>query len=107
QQRVALLQEVQSFAGRFKELHGLELSFSTEACEALIDASVDSDKTIRTICEERFKDFEHGLKIIARNTGKQVFEVTKAMAERPDKELSQWVVDSFREQAKQQETPNA
>lgn len=107
QQRAALLQDVQDFAARFRDLHGLELSFSAEACETLIDASIDTDKTVRTICEERFKDFEHGLKIIARNTGKQSFDITKAMVEKPDQELSQWVVDSFRERTGKQESQDA
>ncbi|MCD8482924.1 MAG: hypothetical protein LR015_09840 [Verrucomicrobia bacterium] len=107
EQRAALLQDVQAFAARFRELHNLELKFLPEACELLIDASVDSDKTIRTICEERFKDFEHGLKIIARNSGNTSFEINRDMADNPDQELSRWVVESFRNKDASQEGNHA
>ena len=53
------------------------------------------DRTIQSLCEEKFKDFEHGLSIIHRNTGQTVFKVGKLMIENPDKELSRWVVRSI------------
>ena len=58
-QRSVLCKEVEAFGARFAEVHGLRLHFSGEAIEALVDLGVESDKTIRSICEERFKDFEH------------------------------------------------
>lgn len=100
-QRSRLKAEVQEFAKRFEGLHSLKLEFAEEACEALIDRAVDADKTIRALCEETFKDYEHGLKIIARNTGQDRFTITAAMVKDPDGELSRLVVESFR----QRQTP--
>lgn len=94
-QRNTLQSDVKEFAQRFHEAHGLKLEFTTEASDVLIELAIDRDKTIRTICEERFKDFEHGLKIVARNTGEESFRVDAAMARDPDGELSQLVVKSF------------
>ncbi|MCD8481592.1 MAG: hypothetical protein LR015_02280 [Verrucomicrobia bacterium] len=107
QQRTMLRSELQSFASRFKETHDLSLEFNDDACEVLIDLSVDKDKTIRSICEDLFKDFEHGLKIIARNTGQSAFTITGDMARNPDAELSKWVVNSFRNRKPEPEEPNA
>jgi endopeptidase Clp ATP-binding regulatory subunit ClpX len=93
--RNVLRAELDAFAARFAETHGIALDFAEEACEVLIDISVDRDKTIRAVCEERFKDFEHGLKIVARNTAEERFRVTAAMVRDPDGELSRLVVASF------------
>jgi ATP-dependent Clp protease ATP-binding subunit ClpX len=96
-QRSVLRKEVEAFGARFAEVHGLRLHFSGEAIEALVELGVESDKTIRSICEERFKDFEHGLKIVARNSGADAFTITGEMARNPDGELSKLVVESFRQ----------
>ncbi len=105
-QRSGLQRDIQEFAQRFADAHGLKLQFKEEAYDVLIDVAVETDKTIRSICEERFKDFEHGLKIVSRNTGEDTFFVDAAMAREPDKMLSQLVVDSFRQrEANQQNDP--
>ncbi len=97
--RNVLHKEIDAFAERFATETGLTIEFSKEACDLLIDIAVDKDKTIRAVCEDRFKDLEHGLKIVSRNTGKAGFEINLAMAENPDKELSKLVVESFKEKA--------
>jgi ATP-dependent Clp protease ATP-binding subunit ClpX len=100
-QHSVLRDEITAYAKRFHETHGLVLDFTGEAHDKLIELAVDSDKTIRTICEEHFKDFEHGLKIVARNTGETTFPVDAAMVADPDKELSRLVVESFRQREAQ------
>ncbi|MEM8549654.1 MAG: AAA family ATPase [Verrucomicrobiota bacterium] len=89
--------DLDRFAETFQQTHGFTLTFEDAAKEVIITAATSSDKTVRTICEERFKDFQHGLQIISRNTGRQSFSIDAATAENPDKELSQWVVASFQE----------
>jgi hypothetical protein len=95
QQRGILREEIDAFAKRFASETGINISFTEEACEILIDAAVDRDKTIRAVCEERFKDLQHGLGIIVRNGGEPSFTIDAAMARQPDNELSKWVVRSF------------
>lgn len=95
-QRSVLRQEIDEFAERFEDTHDLKLTFTDEAYDVLIDTAVDRDKTIRSVCEERFKDFEHGLKIVSRNTGSNEFTIDGTMAKDPDGQLSRWVVDSFK-----------
>jgi len=100
-QRGVLGKELKEFGDRFAENHGLQLDFTDEAADILIDQAIDEDKTIRAVCEERFKDFEHGLMIVSRNTGEHIFEVNQAMAENPDRELSHLVVESFKKREEQ------
>ncbi len=96
-QRGVMGKDIEAFSTRFSRKHNLKLEFEDEAINALIDAAIESDKAIRTVCEEKFRDFQHGLKIVSRNTGKTSFLVNAAIVENPDKELSNWVVESFKE----------
>lgn len=95
--RNVLREEIEAFSKRFSELSGLAIHFSDGASDHLIDVAVDRDKTIRAVCEERFKDLEYGLKIVSRNTGQDDFTIERAMAENPDAELSKLVVESFKQ----------
>lgn len=93
-QKERYIEEIQSFSERFQSAHSLTLEFTEEAKIALIEKALDTDKAIRSICEELFKDFQHGLGIVSRNTGATRFTVTPEMIAQPDAELSRLVVDS-------------
>lgn len=94
-QKGVLKEDLKRYAQTFQQEHGITLEFDDKATNAVIQASVDEDKTIRAICEERFKDFQHALKIISRNSGQMNFTINEKVVKNPDKELSQWVVKSF------------
>lgn len=94
-QKVVLLGDLEAFAQRFQQEHGIGIEFDDDAAEALIALSVRDDKTIRALCEERFRDLQHALKIVSRNTGTSRFTITGPMAENPDREISRLVVQSF------------
>jgi endopeptidase Clp ATP-binding regulatory subunit ClpX len=96
-QRKLLATEVKTFAQRFKEEHGFELKFRSEAVGVLVEESIESDTTIRALCDRKFHDFHYGLTLISRNTGKTVFTISGSTIENPDKELSRWVADSFKD----------
>ena len=89
--------ELMDYARDFETAHGFRLRFEKRAIDRIIELVTEEDKTPRTICVERFKDLEHGLSIISRNTDKRTFTITKALVENCDKEISKWVVKSFRE----------
>jgi ATP-dependent Clp protease ATP-binding subunit ClpX len=95
-QQAVLRDEVTAFAKRFYQEHSFELLFADEAVAALIDASLATDKTIRALCEEKFRDFHHGLTLVSRNTGRTQFPITREVVDNPDKVLSSWVVESFK-----------
>ena len=57
---------------------------------------VARDKDAQTICSELFRDYSHGLAIVARNTGAEEFSIPKEAVENPDKFLSEMVVNSFK-----------
>ncbi len=87
--------DIKRFTKSFEKQNGFRLQFSPAAQEALIKEAVKIDCSIQSLCTEKFKDFEHGLSIINRNTGQTVFKIGKFAVQNPDKELSKWVVKSL------------
>ena len=88
--------ELNEFAEAFERENGISLAFTPEALQVLVEAATERDRTLRSICDERFADFGHGLPIIRRNTGQKAFTIDEAAARNPDDELSRWIVVSFR-----------
>jgi endopeptidase Clp ATP-binding regulatory subunit ClpX len=103
--RGILRQELDAFIERFRSSTSFSIRFTDGASDLLIDIATDKDKTIRAICEERFKDLEYGLKIVSRNTGTTSFEINRKMADNPDKELSSMVVESFKHASEPEPEP--
>jgi ATP-dependent Clp protease ATP-binding subunit ClpX len=94
-QRQVLREEVAEFAARFQAASTFELAFDDEAIEALVEESLERDKTIRGLCEEKFRNFAHGLKLVARNQPHGRFEIGRKVIKDPEGELSRWVIESF------------
>lgn len=99
-----LRSDLKRFAVQFEKEHGLGIEFDEGAISVLIAASFEEDKTIRAICEERFRDFQHGLQIISRNTDKRHFIIDEITARHPKARLSDWVSASFKEKRGKSET---
>ncbi len=95
-QRGVLEAEITDFVRRFHDAHKLDLAFKEDAISALVDESISKDKTIVALCEEKFRDFQHGLRLIANNTGRTSFSITRETIQAPDRELSRWIVETFR-----------
>lgn len=96
-QRSLLAEEVGVFVERFKEEHGFTLEFDQGAIEVLVEESLESDTTIRALCDRKFRDFHYGLTLVSRNAGNSTFTISKQTVANPDKELSRWVADSFKD----------
>jgi len=45
-----------------------------------------------------FHDYEHGLSLVRRNTGKASFVITRDVVDNPDGVLSDWIRESYTEQ---------
>ena len=89
--------DIQRFAKNFESQYGHGLIFTDAAMAALIEQLPNDDATVYTWLEGQFKDFPHGLAIIRRNTGKTEFEIGEKTIADPDKALSEWIVESFKQ----------
>ncbi len=97
QQRDVLKGDVAAFAARFQQEYGFELAFDDSAVERLIELSLAADKTIRALCEEKFRDFHHGLKLLVREGESRRFAVDREVIDAPDRVLSRWIVERFKD----------
>ncbi|HCN27445.1 MAG TPA: ATP-dependent protease [Verrucomicrobiales bacterium] len=88
--------EVRAFAARFTREHGLELVFDAGAVQGLVRRAEREGSGVEELCSRLFKDFPFGLQLVARNTARKVFHLGPEAVERPDKFLSDLVVNCYR-----------
>lgn len=96
EERETLRHIVHEFADRFRQSHGLELRFTDEAADLVVQEAQGAGKSVRDLCAEKFKDYQFGLKLISQNAGQQTFVLTADAVRAPDRILSEWVVASYR-----------
>jgi ATP-dependent protease Clp ATPase subunit len=94
---------VHEFDQRFYDAHKIRLRFTEDAADLISLLAEQKGVPVRDLCQDRFKDYQFGLKLIAQNSGQQEFVVDPAAVHEPDKTLSEWVVASY----KPEETPEA
>lgn len=94
-QRGVLRADVVAFQTRFKQENGIGIEFDDDACDALIDLSVERDTSIRSLCETLFKDLGHALNIVSRNLEQDSFTLGSEFVTNTDKALSRLITESF------------
>ena len=67
------LTEVSEFAERFQKMYGMSIRFTDEARERICERSQEAGKTVRSFCEERFRDLQFALMQISQKTGQTEF----------------------------------
>lgn len=107
EQRKIHLADLNRYAKGFEHDYEIKLEFTSDAEDELIRRADEKNVTMVSLCELLFKDFQHGLKIIERNIDKSTFTIDADTVKNPDGVLSRWVVESFEEQKKNNETPIA
>lgn len=90
--------DLKRFAEDFKKNTQVCIEFNKEATKTIIDICLKDKLTILGFCREHFRDLEYGLTLIARNTGKDSFRITKKFVLNPAQELSGRVAKSFQDQ---------
>ena len=75
-----------------------ELEFHEDAIDALCDVAVKSGDELFEVALTMFHDYEHGISLVRRNTGKSRFAITREVVENPDGVLSDWIRESYNEQ---------
>ena len=83
------------FAEKFKQQHGIEIVFDDAALRRLVERAHAERMTMNDLCSHLFKDFQFGLSLIQKNTGRRSFVLDAAAVDAPDKFLSELVVQSY------------
>jgi endopeptidase Clp ATP-binding regulatory subunit ClpX len=79
----------------FLKTYGLSIAFTEEAMSFLQEQSKHFGKTLRATCDIHLKDFNYGLPLIARNSGKRHFLIDLPDLQDPDATLSLWIQQSY------------
>ena len=88
-------EEADLYAREFHQKHGIKIIFSDEAVALLGEQAADKARSVLQLCQQRFKDFQFGLKLIEKNTGVGEFDLGKEAVLDADKFLSERVVQSY------------
>jgi len=94
---------VGQFAERFRDQHDIDIVFESETAHALVERAVAEQTGVRELCETLFKDYQFGLQLIRKNSGRREFVIPRRAVDNPDAVLSEWVVESYRN-ARENET---
>ncbi len=87
---------VDQYAERFRDHYGLSIHFEPAASRALVSRAVRENISVRDLCETLFKDYQFGLQLIRKNSGRAEFVIPLRATDDPDGVLSDWVVESYR-----------
>jgi hypothetical protein len=83
------------FIDQFRNEHGLEIVFDDEARHRLVERAQTERMATPQLCAHLFKDYQFGLSLIHKNTGRKEFVLGLDAVNEPDKFLSQLVVQSY------------
>ncbi len=94
---------IRDFCVEFLSCHGMRLEFSEAASFALAVKAKLEGLDVGILCNQLFQSYEHGLKLIRKNTGKATFEITAQAVANPDEVLERWIRESYSLQGKSAE----
>src|SRR5256885_7496296 len=83
------------FAEKFSSDHALEFVFDDGAVRRLVERAQAERMTMTDLCAHLFKDYQFGLNLIKKNTGRKEFVLNAEAIDAPDKFLSDVVVQSY------------
>ena len=95
QEEVMLRAAAREFADKFKQEHGIQIDFDESAMERLIARAQTERMRMADLCAHLFKDYQFGLSLIRKNTGRSQFALDRLAVDDPDKFLSDLVVRSY------------
>jgi hypothetical protein len=90
------LAEVDEFAERFGKMYGMTVRFTDEARERICELSEAAGKTVRSFCEERFKNLQFVLPQISQKTGQVEFVLDMDIVDDPEAVLTKMVTESLK-----------
>lgn len=88
-------QELDTFCRGFRDRFGLDLSFDLSAICALASLCEEKNMSPLAWCEQTFEDYQFGLKLIEKNTGRRSFRLPERAIADPEGFLSDLVLKSY------------
>ncbi|NRB75266.1 MAG: AAA family ATPase [Verrucomicrobiales bacterium] len=92
--------ELAAFKRKFEQEFGVKLTFEGDTVTGLASLAEERGQSVLQLCEELFRDYQFGLKLIKKNTGQDSFPIPASALKNPDKFLSGLVVASYGQEEK-------
>ena len=83
------------WAAGFGQAHGIEIVFDESAVRRLVERAQNERMTMTDLCAHLFKDYQFGLNLVKKNTGRSNFVLGAEAVDGPDRCLSELVVQSY------------
>jgi len=91
-----LADSAREFAAEFSRDFGLIFEFAPETVDAIIARARQEGISVIELCQRLFKDYQFGLKLLAKGSECPRFVIPPRAVEDPEGVLSEWVVSSYR-----------
>ncbi len=98
---VEVQRQVEDFERDFQRRQGIQLQFSNEAIDRVIEIALDEDGKGTAICTRLLKDYEHGMKLIRDKIGRREFIITKEAVDDPEGYLNRIIREIYKRQSDQ------
>jgi ATP-dependent Clp protease ATP-binding subunit ClpX len=92
----AIQQTAREFAEKFSRRNDLEVSFSEEAVDRLVEKVWQEGVSPDGYLGKSFQNYEHGLKLIREKTGKRDFLISAEGMESPEEFLNGMIQETYR-----------
>jgi intracellular sulfur oxidation DsrE/DsrF family protein len=83
------------FAEAFGKEHSVEIVFDDSAVRRLVERAQAERMNMNDLCAHLFKDYQFGLSLVKKNTGRTNFVLGAEAVDAPDACLSDLVVQSY------------
>jgi ATP-dependent Clp protease ATP-binding subunit ClpX len=90
-----MILQIEDIEEEFQKKHGVKIIFDENARNWLIKTSHEKTVPVTDICAELLKNYEYGLALIRRNSGKEEFLITEDVLNDPKATLDQWIKESY------------
>lgn len=88
--------EIRTFLDKLRDRHGLNVAFEPDALQLIGSRAEEVGMSPLGWCERAFHEYQFGLKLIEKNTGKQAFRLPLLAVQDPEAYLSELVLQSYR-----------
>ena len=92
---LVMQEQLRRYEARFHAEHQLQIRFDDDATVVLCERAIANAQTVSQLCDALLESYQHGLNLIKQNTGQSAFTFPKAVVEKPDTVLEEWIRESY------------
>lgn len=88
--------KLRKFEQEFADTYGIQISFTPEAAELLAQQAEAEGVKLDEYCHRLFRDYQHGLNLLRKTSGKDRFVIDREGVMDPAGTLERWIKETYR-----------